>query len=72
MGVGPMSRIERDGRSGGAAAWTPDLKRWGKPHYLAIVEALADDIRSGRLLKIYLKLLLHLHYSLFLLQVSLF
>ncbi|GJD44868.1 Histidinol-phosphate aminotransferase [Methylobacterium cerastii] len=29
--------------------WTPDLKRWGKPHYLAIAEALADDIRTGRL-----------------------
>ncbi|MCJ2083760.1 PLP-dependent aminotransferase family protein [Methylobacterium sp. J-090] len=29
--------------------WKPDLKRWGKPHYLAIVEALADDIRTGRL-----------------------
>ena len=29
--------------------WTPDLRRWGKPHYLAIVESLADDIRAGRL-----------------------
>ena len=29
--------------------WTPDLRRWGKPYYLAIVEALADDIRTGRL-----------------------
>ena len=29
--------------------WTPDLKRWGKPHYLAIAKALADDIRTGRL-----------------------
>lgn len=29
--------------------WRPDLKRWGKPHYLAIAEALADDIRTGRL-----------------------
>ncbi|WP_311275867.1 PLP-dependent aminotransferase family protein [Methylobacterium sp. WCS2018Hpa-22] len=29
--------------------WTPDLRRWGKPHYLAIVEAIADDIRTGRL-----------------------
>ncbi|WP_164034467.1 GntR family transcriptional regulator, partial [Serratia marcescens] len=27
-----------------------DLKRWGKPHYLAIAEALADDIRTGRLM----------------------
>lgn len=32
-----------------AGSWTPDLKRWGKPHYLAIAEALADDIRNGRL-----------------------
>ncbi|WP_232627652.1 aminotransferase-like domain-containing protein [Methylobacterium sp. Leaf118] len=32
-----------------AGHWTPDLKRWGKPHYLAIAEALADDIRTGRL-----------------------
>ena len=30
--------------------WAPDLKRWGKPHYLAIVESLADDIRTHRLL----------------------
>ncbi|GMA74292.1 hypothetical protein GCM10025880_07090 [Methylorubrum aminovorans] len=29
--------------------WTPDLKRWGKPYYRAIAEALADDIRTGRL-----------------------
>ena len=29
--------------------WTPDLGRWGKPHYLAIAEAIADDIRTGRL-----------------------
>ncbi|MEL6061694.1 MULTISPECIES: aminotransferase-like domain-containing protein [unclassified Methylobacterium] len=38
-----------DGRTGAADVWTPDLKRWGKPHYRAIAEALADDIRSGRL-----------------------
>ncbi|WP_267356601.1 MULTISPECIES: PLP-dependent aminotransferase family protein [unclassified Methylobacterium] len=38
-----------DSRTGAADAWTPDLKRWGKPHYLAIAEALADDIRTGRL-----------------------
>ena len=48
-----MKATERDGRSGpqntAAVAWTPDLKQWGKPHYLAIVEALADDIRMGRL-----------------------
>jgi DNA-binding transcriptional regulator YhcF (GntR family) len=30
-------------------AWTPDLRLWGKPHYRAIVEALADDIGAGRL-----------------------
>ena len=48
-----MTSITRDGRQkpsdvlGGI--WTPDLKRWGKPHYLAIAEALADDIRTGRL-----------------------
>jgi DNA-binding transcriptional MocR family regulator len=33
----------------GPTAWTPDLKRWGKPRYLAIAEALADDIRTGTL-----------------------
>ena len=33
----------------GGGMWLPDLKRWGKPHYLAIAEALADDIRTGRL-----------------------
>ncbi|MCJ2058516.1 PLP-dependent aminotransferase family protein [Methylobacterium sp. J-048] len=48
-----MTSPERDERpnpqKGGAGAWTPDLKRWGKPHYLAIAEALADDIRTGRL-----------------------
>ncbi|MEE7494479.1 PLP-dependent aminotransferase family protein [Methylobacterium oryzae] len=37
-------------RSGTADSWTPDLKRWGKPHYLAIADALADDIRTGHLL----------------------
>lgn len=36
-------------RDVGSGAWAPDLKRWGKPHYLAIAEALADDIRTGRL-----------------------
>ncbi|MGU3286312.1 aminotransferase-like domain-containing protein [Methylobacterium mesophilicum] len=48
-----MTSPERDERpklqNGGTGAWTPDLKRWGKPHYLAIAEALADDIRTGRL-----------------------
>lgn len=29
--------------------WSPDLRKWGKPHYLAIVEALAEDVRTGRL-----------------------
>lgn len=31
------------------AGWTPDLRRFGKPHYLAIVEAIAEDVRTGRL-----------------------
>ena len=31
-------------------SWAPDLERWGKPRYLAIVDALADDIRTRRLL----------------------
>ena len=48
-----MKATERDGRSGlqnaVAGAWIPDLQQWGKPHYLAIVEALAGDIRLGRL-----------------------
>jgi DNA-binding transcriptional MocR family regulator len=48
-----MKATEHEGRSGAqnaaATAWMPDLKQWGKPHYLAIVEALADDIRMGRL-----------------------
>jgi hypothetical protein len=48
-----MKATERDGRSGlqnaVTGAWIPDLKQWGKPHYLAIVEALAGDIRLGRL-----------------------
>ncbi|GJE03083.1 PLP-dependent aminotransferase family protein [Methylobacterium isbiliense] len=34
---------------GAAEAWAPDLKRWGRPRYLAIVDALAEDIRTGRL-----------------------
>ncbi len=29
--------------------WTPDLSRSGKPRYLAIADAIADDIRLGRL-----------------------
>ncbi|KQT61006.1 GntR family transcriptional regulator [Methylobacterium sp. Leaf456] len=47
-----MAATERGGDAGpeGAArGWAPDLKRWGKPHYRAIAEALADDIRTGRL-----------------------
>ncbi|MCJ2047334.1 PLP-dependent aminotransferase family protein [Methylobacterium sp. J-078] len=32
-----------------SGAWAPDLGRWGKPHYRAIVESLAEDIRTGRL-----------------------
>ncbi|WP_426313012.1 PLP-dependent aminotransferase family protein [Methylobacterium fujisawaense] len=48
-----MTSPERDERpnpqTGGVGLWVPDLKRWGKPRYLAIAEALADDIRTGRL-----------------------
>jgi DNA-binding transcriptional MocR family regulator len=48
-----MTSAVRDGRPTPtdvvSGMWKPDLKRWGKPHYLAIVEALADDIRTGRL-----------------------
>jgi len=29
--------------------WTPDLSRRGKPHYRAIADAIADDVRAGRL-----------------------
>lgn len=29
--------------------WRPDLAETGKPHYLAIADAIADDIRLGRL-----------------------
>ncbi len=28
-------------------AWTPDLSRSGKPRYLALADAIADDIRNG-------------------------
>jgi len=31
------------------ADWTPDLSRNDKPRYLAIAEAIADDIKAGRL-----------------------
>jgi DNA-binding transcriptional MocR family regulator len=48
-----MKATERDGRANPqnvmSGDWTPDLKQWGKPHYLAIAEALANDIRTGRL-----------------------
>lgn len=48
-----MKQTERDGRSDPqnvpSGTWTPDLRQWGKPHYLAIAEALAEDIRTGRL-----------------------
>ncbi|GJD42030.1 MULTISPECIES: PLP-dependent aminotransferase family protein [Methylobacterium] len=55
MAIGRGSR--KPGRSAGPTTspspppdgWTPDLGRWGKPHYLAIAEAIADDIRTGRL-----------------------
>ncbi|MGY2048965.1 aminotransferase-like domain-containing protein [Methylobacterium sp. JK268] len=30
-------------------SWNPDLARWGRPHYRAIVEALAEDIGARRL-----------------------
>ncbi|WP_420146114.1 PLP-dependent aminotransferase family protein [Sphingobium sp.] len=29
--------------------WTPDLNRFGKPHYKAIADAIAQDVRDGRL-----------------------
>ena len=31
------------------ADWTPDLATSDKPHYLAIADAIADDIGAGRL-----------------------
>ena len=31
------------------ADWSPNLSRLGKPRYLAIADAIADDIRSGKL-----------------------
>lgn len=40
----PRTGAERE-----AGPWLPDLRRWGKPHYLAIAESIADDIRTGRL-----------------------
>lgn len=32
-----------------ASSWTPDLGRHGKPHYKAIADAIAQDVRDGRL-----------------------
>jgi DNA-binding transcriptional MocR family regulator len=32
-----------------ADEWTPDLEAFGKPHYRAIAEAIAVDVRDGRL-----------------------
>ena len=29
--------------------WSPTLSRLGKPRYLAIADAIAEDIRNGRL-----------------------
>jgi len=29
--------------------WTPDLTRSDRPRYLAIADAIAEDVRSGRL-----------------------
>ena len=31
----------------GVKAWTPNLARYGRPHYLAIADAIADDIVQG-------------------------
>src|SRR3974390_2299844 len=31
------------------AEWTPNLSKMSKPRYLAIADAIAEDIRSGRL-----------------------
>ncbi|SDA14353.1 DNA-binding transcriptional regulator, MocR family, contains an aminotransferase domain [Methylobacterium sp. UNC378MF] len=49
-----MMPTERRGRSGSQAGggdlWKPDLTRWGRPHYLAIADALSDDIQTGRLM----------------------
>ncbi|MFK5598051.1 PLP-dependent aminotransferase family protein [Methylobacterium sp. HMF5984] len=52
-----MSRATPKSRVSGAPApgsrpedgWCPDLRRFGKPHYLAIVEAIAEDVRTGKL-----------------------
>lgn len=44
-----MAKIFRVAPASATEGWTPDLRRWGKPHYLAIVEAIADDVRTGRL-----------------------
>ncbi|NOW47752.1 DNA-binding transcriptional MocR family regulator [Novosphingobium sp. SG751A] len=30
-------------------SWTPDLERFGKPHYKAIADAIAHDMQEGRL-----------------------
>ena len=43
------ARTPMRGAAPPAGAWTPDLRRWGKPHYLAIVEAIAEDLRNGGL-----------------------
>lgn len=32
-----------------AEHWTPDLNRFGKPHYKAIADAIAQDVKDGRL-----------------------
>lgn len=31
------------------SGWIPDLRRFGRPHYLAIVASIAEDVRAGRL-----------------------
>ncbi|KQP61793.1 GntR family transcriptional regulator [Methylobacterium sp. Leaf108] len=48
-GPSRMTRTARPDTGAAAGAWTPDLRPWGKPHYLALVEAIADDVRTGRL-----------------------
>src|SRR5216683_2629517 len=42
-------RADRPGASSIMHDWTPNLAASDKPRYLAIADAIADDIRSGRL-----------------------
>lgn len=32
-----------------ADEWTPNLSRYGKPHYKAVADAIAEDVKEGRL-----------------------